>query len=74
MVFIEAKAIFISDGETVEVTACAGVEHRKGMDLAMSFGAYRDWETGFPEHYRDWETLRDRKPVSQARYRDWETS
>ena len=39
MVFIEAKAIFISDGETVEVTACAGVEHRKGMDLAMSFGA-----------------------------------
>ena len=38
MVFIEAKAIFISDGETVEVTACAGVGHRKGMDLAMSFG------------------------------------
>lgn len=39
MVFIEATASFTGKGGTTYVTACAGVEHRKGMDLAMSFGA-----------------------------------
>lgn len=39
MVFIEATAKFQEGGQYIEVTACAGVEHRKGMDLAQSFGA-----------------------------------
>lgn len=39
MVYVEATASFTHEGETVTVTSCAGVEHRKGMDLAMSFGA-----------------------------------
>ena len=39
MVFIEARAVFNDGEQTTEVTACAGVEHRKGMDLAQSFGA-----------------------------------
>lgn len=39
MVFIEATASFHDGGFSKTVTACAGVEHRKGMDLAQSFGA-----------------------------------
>jgi len=39
MVFIEATARFQNGDNVTEVTACAGVESRKGMDLAQSFGA-----------------------------------
>ncbi len=39
MVFIEATARFQTGDNITDVTACAGVESRKGMDLAQSFGA-----------------------------------
>ncbi len=39
MVYVEATAT-LTDGKTVtSVSACAGIESRKGMDLAQSFGA-----------------------------------
>lgn len=39
MVFIEATAKFRDENFEVSVTACAGVEHQKGMTLSQSFGA-----------------------------------